>query len=71
MVKVMESMDSSRHSELAKNPGTSGSFVPQDDGKVENRNVLEDWVDHILDFVGRDVDFTPYTIVADGGNGAA
>ncbi len=71
MVKVMVSMDSSRHSELAKNPGTSGSFVPQDDGKVENRNVLEDWVDHILDFVGRDVDFTPYTIVADGGNGAA
>jgi phosphomannomutase len=39
--------------------------------KIEHRDVLEDWVDHILDFVGRDVDFTPYTIVADGGNGAA
>jgi phosphomannomutase/phosphoglucomutase len=38
---------------------------------VEHRDILEDWVNHILDFVGRDVDFTPYTIVADGGNGAA
>ena len=31
----------------------------------------DDWVDHILDFVGKDTDFSSYTIVADGGNGAA
>jgi len=71
MVRIMEGMDSSRHSELAKNPGVSGSFVPQDDGKVEHRDVEGDWVEHILNFVGRDVDFSQYTIVADGGNWAA
>lgn len=43
------------HSELAKNPedknGEHGSFVPQDDGKIEHRDILEDWVDHIISFV--------------------
>ncbi len=39
--------------------------------KVEYRDVSNDWVDHILRFVGNDIDFSSYTIVADGGNGAA
>lgn len=39
--------------------------------RVEKRNVLEDWIDHILRFVGSWVDFSRYTIVADGGNGSA
>lgn len=57
MVKIMESMS----------PDNGGAI----DEKVEHRDVVEDWTDHILDFVGRDVDFSQYTIVADGGNGAA
>jgi phosphomannomutase len=57
MVEVMESMDDEQKSMSSE--------------KIEHRDVLEDWINHILDFVGRDVDFTPYTIVADGGNGAA
>jgi phosphomannomutase len=57
MVKIMESMSPD-----------SGEVI---EGKIENRNVENDWVEHILDFVGRDVDFSQYTIVADGGNGAA
>jgi hypothetical protein len=36
------------------------------DARVEMRDVLEDWVDHIISFVGRDIDFSQYTIVADG-----
>jgi phosphomannomutase len=39
--------------------------------RIEYRDVLEDWIDHIIDFVGRDVDFSQYTIVVDGWNGAA
>jgi phosphomannomutase len=77
MVKIMEEMDgdSFPHSDegrIQTSENTQhGSFVPQDDGKIEHRNVLEDWIDHIISFVGRDVDFSQYTIVADGGNGAA
>ena len=40
------------------------------DWKIEHRNVLEDWTDHILQFLW-DTDFSQYTIVADGGNGSA
>jgi phosphomannomutase len=63
MVEVMESMSQSSVST------SSSQLLSQ--GAIESRDVLEDWVDHILDFVGRDVDFSEYTIVADGGNGAA
>ncbi len=41
------------------------------DEKIEYRNLLEDWVDHILRFTGKGIDFSSYTIVADGGNGSA
>ena len=57
MVKVMETLD--RVNEVIQK------------GSIEHRDVTEDWVDHILDFVGRDTDFSAYTIVADGGNGSA
>lgn len=57
MVKIMESMN-----------GDNGELIAE---KIEHRDVENDWVEHILDFVGRDVDFSAYTIVADGGNGAA
>ena len=70
MVDIMNSMDNSRHSDEGRiqvSENTEhGSFVPQDDGKIEHRNVLADWTTHILSFVGRDVDFSQYTIVADG-----
>ncbi len=78
MVKVMENLSVPVIPGLTPNPAqpdTTG-FLPSQEwqvqwGTLEKRDVLEDWIDHILDFVGRDVDFTPYTIVADGGNGAA
>jgi len=57
MVKIMESMSSDNDQTIEM--------------RIEHRDVVEDWTDHILDFVGRDVDFSAYTIVADGGNGAA
>jgi hypothetical protein len=57
MVKIMEQMN-----------GDNGELIEE---KTEHRDVINDWVEHILDFVGRDVDFSQYTIVADGGNGAA
>lgn len=55
MVEVMQKMTATMSSEV----------------RVEKRNVLEDWIDHILRFVGSWVDFSRYTIVADGGNGSA
>lgn len=58
MVEIMQSM-------------TNDEWWMTNNENVEHRDVLEDWVDHILDFVGRDVDFSQYTIVADGGNGVA
>lgn len=57
MVKIMEAMN-----------GDSGELIQE---KSEQRDVTDDWVEHILNFVGRDIDFSHYTIVADGGNGAA
>lgn len=39
--------------------------------RVENRDVSDDWVEHILNFVWKDVDFSKLTIVADGWNGVA
>jgi phosphomannomutase len=39
--------------------------------RVEIRNILEDWIDHIISFAWEDVNFSQYTIVADGWNGAA
>lgn len=57
MVKIMDTMESDQWGE--------------GDVKIEYRDVLEDWTEHIIDFVGRDVNFSQYTIVADGGNGAA
>jgi phosphomannomutase len=39
--------------------------------KNEQRNVLEDWVTHILSLTSSDTDFSQYTIVADGGSGVA
>ena len=56
MVKIMETMDVSS---------------PSQKQAIETRNVVEDWNNHILKFVGSDVDFSQYTLVADGGNGAA
>ncbi len=38
---------------------------------IEYRDVSDDWVNHIAQFVGDDVDFSWFTIVADGGNGSA
>ncbi len=58
MVKIMEAMQSEE-------------WISSMNGKIEHRNVLADWTSHILSFVGHDVDFSQYTIVADGGNGAA
>lgn len=55
MVEVMQAMTSTITSEV----------------RVEKRNVLEDWTDHILHFVWSWVDFSRYRIVADGGNGSA
>ena len=48
-----------------------GLLHPEVVGTVEKRDVVEDWVDHILEFIGKDIDFSSYTIVADGGNGSA
>jgi phosphomannomutase len=59
MVKIMEWMNDIELSSMS---------TPQ---KIEQRNVLEDWTDHIISFVGKDTDFSQYTIVADGGNGSA
>ena len=57
MVAIMQSID----------PAT---FVVS--GGLEHRDVTDDWVDHILSFVGASsLDFSSYTIVADGGNGSA
>jgi phosphomannomutase len=72
-VKIMTNMeDGSRHSDEGRiQISEHGSFVPQDDGKVEHRDVLEDWIDHIISFAGKWIDYSQYTIVADGGNGAA
>lgn len=70
MVKIMEGMDDFCHSEKGRIQ-VSDNTEYRNDGKIEHRDVVEDWTDHILDFVGRDVDFSQYTIVADGGNGAA
>jgi len=43
-------------------------------GKVTNReerDVSNDWVEHILNFIGDVSELKDYTIVADGGNGTA
>lgn len=40
-------------------------------GALEHRDILDDWIWHILSFVWEEVDFSSYTIIADGGNGAA
>ena len=48
-----------------------GLLHPEVVGTIETRDVQEDWVDHILGFIGKDIDFSSYTIVADGGNGSA
>jgi hypothetical protein len=72
MIKIMEEMDDNSlgHSDTKRiqisESAKHGSFVPQDDGKMEHRNILEDWIDHIVSFVGRDIDFSQYMIVADG-----
>ena len=80
MVKIMEEMGacvSSFVKELATRNEETEDFVSGNDmeqippaplykGGIETRDVVEDWTDHILDFVGRDVDFSQYTIVADG-----
>lgn len=71
MVEIMNTLNDDilsqfRHSR--ENGNLDSTSFP---GMTECRDILEDWVDHILDFVGRDVDFSQYTIVADGGNGVA
>ena len=38
---------------------------------IEEKNILEDWIAHILAFTGKGIDYSKYTIVADGGNGVA
>lgn len=38
---------------------------------IESKNILEDWVNHILTFIWKGIDFSKYRIVADGGNGVA
>ncbi|MDD5770327.1 MAG: phosphomannomutase/phosphoglucomutase [Candidatus Gracilibacteria bacterium] len=38
---------------------------------IENRDVSDDFVNHIINFVGKDINFSKYKIVADGGNGVA
>ena len=38
---------------------------------IEEKNILEDWIEHILAFTGKGIDYSKYTIVADGGNGVA
>jgi phosphomannomutase len=38
---------------------------------VEERDVSDDWVDHILGFIGDISQLSNYTIIADGGNGTA
>lgn len=48
-----------------------GKLYVEGAGMIETRNVVEEWVDHILGFIGKDIDFSSYTIVADGGNGSA
>jgi phosphomannomutase len=58
MVKIMDSIDA-----------WIVNTVPK--WTQETRDVTDAWVDHILDFVGRDIDFSSYTIVADWGNGSA
>lgn len=39
--------------------------------KSENRDILEDWTNHIISFIGNHIDFSKYTIVVDGWNGVA
>lgn len=39
--------------------------------RIETKDILEDWVNHILHFTGSRIDFSKYRIVADGGNGVA
>jgi phosphomannomutase len=64
---------------LTRDPGIWDTrFLPTqewqelgNDSKIEHRDVLEDWIDHIISFAGKWIDYSQYTIVADGGNGAA
>lgn len=82
MVKIMTNMEDGIYPiekggqgglALQKNQSSVSPSASQllSQGALEHRNVLEDWIDHIISFVGKDVDFSQYTIVADGGNGAA
>jgi phosphomannomutase len=59
MVKIMQEM-------AWENPDEMISLQ-----SVEHRDVSWDWVDHIMKFIGSDIDFSSYTIVADGWNGSA
>ncbi len=78
MVDIMNEMKnekSFRHSELAKNPeikiSENESFLRQNDGGIEQRDILEDWITQILWFTSPSTNFSRYSIVADGGNGVA
>jgi phosphomannomutase len=52
-------------------PPSTSTYVDIDEGKKEYRDVSDAWIEHILDFAGRDIDWSTYTIVADGGSGCA
>lgn len=57
MIRIMNEM----------NPLSSGTIEKM----VESKDILDDWVNHILTFTWRGIDFSKYRIVADWGNGVA
>lgn len=74
MVKIMYTMvekDIVRHTVIPKQNPPVLTDIPPSQGGLEQRDVLEEWIDHILAFIGKGVNFSKYTIVADGGSGVA
>ena len=72
MVEIMQTLD--QNTDVFReyfDPNIDNIYGKAVNTRKEVRDVTEDWTSHILSFIGKEIDFSKYRIVADGGNGVA